>query len=188
MKHNSYRSGELSLTEGQVQRLLESVTELSDLCLLKIALSVGLRRSDIVTIKSADVNFEKSELTFYEQKKNRTKTVPLPDSTLKTLRMWCNINRSPFLFPAKRVRTLKTGHISSRYAYDVLQRCLKRAGLPSRPFHALRATCVKMCQKRGWSPEQSAKLLGDRVSTIQQHYTTPSDEEMKEVMKEKGVI
>lgn len=182
---DSYTSGELALTEGQVEKLLSSVTELSELCLLKLALSAGIRRTDIVSIKSADINFDSSTVTFYEQKKRRTKVVPIPESTLRSLRMWLNINKSSWLFPGIYD---KKKHMSDRHAYNVLQRCLKNAGLPSRPFHALRATCTKLCQSRGWSPEQTAKLIGDSVKTVQEHYTTPSDEEMKEVAKEKSIL
>jgi hypothetical protein len=65
---------------------------------------------------------------------------------------------------------------------------LKRAGLGNRPFHALRATCIKLCQSKGWTPEQTAEHVGDRISTIQAHYLTPSVEEMKAVVSARVLI
>ena len=185
MKNKKYRSGEFSLTEGQVEKLLQNVTGLSELCLLKLALSVGVRRLDIVNIKSADVDLEKSTVTFYQHKKKNTITRPVPITVMQSLEMWLNINKSSWLFPG--VYNSKV-HMSDRHAYNVLQKCLERAGLPKRPFHALRATCTKLCQKNGWTPEQTAWLIDDSVKTVQEHYTTPSDEEMKEVVKEKGIL
>ena len=69
-----------------------------------------------------------------------------------------------------------------------MQFYLDRAGLPRRPIHARRATCIKLCQGRGWSAEQTAELVGDEVKTIQEHYLTPSVEEMRAVMEDKPVI
>jgi len=73
--------------------------------------------------------------------------------------------------------------VSSRF-----QKYLTAAGVESKPFHALRATCIKLCQQRGWSVEQAAKLLGDTIRVVQEHYTTPSNEELKQVAREKPII
>jgi integrase len=78
----------------------------------------------------------------------------------------------------------KTG----RTAYTRLQKYCDKAGIPRRPFHALRATCIKRCQAAGWSIEQVAKLTGDTIAVIQEHYSWPSSSEMQEVAMEKPVI
>lgn len=180
-----YRSGEKSLTSHQVNKLLEYITDLQELALIQLAITTGIRREDIVKIKTNDVNIESGTVTFYEQKKRRTKIVPLNPKTKNTLTMWIKINKSPYLFPSRHKN--KT-HISGKTAYNILQNCLEKANLKSRPFHALRATTVKLCQRAGWNVEQTAELLGDRISTIQQHYATPTPSEMSEVVNEKPLI
>lgn len=180
-----YRSGEKSLTPFQVNELFEHITDLQELALIQLAVTVGIRREDIVKIKTNDVNIESGMVTFYEQKKRRTKTVPLNLKARNTLTMWIKINKSPYLFPSRHKNKM---HISGKTAYNILQKCLERVKLDPRPFHALRATTVKLCQKAGWSVEQTAELLGDRISTIQQHYATPTPSEMNEVVNEKPLI
>lgn len=183
-----YKTGEKALTKMQVEKLLASIPNLEELVLIKIAISGGLRRSDIVNILKKDVNLVQDTITFYEHKKKRTKTIDIPTSVMIDVKRWfntCKYIGSDYLFPA-RLKTAK--HISSRTAYNILQRNLKLAGIPSKPFHALRATCIKLCQRAGWSPEQVSKLTGDTIRVIQEHYLTPSTEEMKQVTEEKSII
>lgn len=75
-----------------------------------------------------------------------------------------------------------------RTAHYRLQRLCIKAGIPKRPFHALRATCIKFCQAAGWSVEATAKHVGDTILVIQEHYTTPSQSEMKEFAQGKPII
>jgi len=180
-----YHSGEKALTIHQVQTLFQHITNLQDLALLKLTIAAGLRRSDIIGVKKADINFSNSTVTFYEHKKSRTRTVPLPPDCIITLRRWDHVNKSKWLFPSKYEAN---GCISSRTAYNILRKYTKAAGIPDVPFHALRATCVKLCQKKGWTIEQTAKLIGDRVTTVQKHYSVPSDEELREVAQEKAIL
>lgn len=78
--------------------------------------------------------------------------------------------------------------ISADAAPTTLERALRNAGLRPRPFHSLRATCIKLAQWKGWTPEQVAKLTGDSIRVIQQHYSTPSRDEMQKVATEKPLL
>ena len=182
MKHNGkgYRSGQYALTPLQVDTFLSVVSDIRDEALFRLALTGGLRREDIVSVKKKDINFSKGTLTFFEKKKGRIKTICLPASTLLCFEKVLNAftrERDKRLFP-----------ISGKTAYNRFQKYLGRAGLASRPFHSLRATCIKLCQARGWLREQTAELVGDKVSTIEEHYLTPSDEEMRAVASERSLL
>ena len=177
-------TGEKALTITQVNKLLSVITDLQDLALIKLAISTGIRRSDIVAVKSADVSIEELTVTFYENKKNAIHTVPVSEGMMNTLEMIMKINKGYWLFPAKNDHL----HISSKTAYNKLQTHLKRAGISPKPFHALRGTCAKLCQAKGWDIEKTAKLLNDTIKTVQGHYQTPSLEEMKETAKEKAIL
>lgn len=63
-----------------------------------------------------------------------------------------------------------------------------KAGIERRPFYALRATCVKFCQIAGWRVEEVAKLTGDIIAVIQEHYSTPTDGEMQKAVELKAII
>ena len=180
-------SGEQSLTPGKVEKLLSVIGDVYDDAFLRLAITGGLRRDDMVNVLAKDVNFKEGSVTFYQHKKRNHHTVYLPHSTMLALERLMNMNKrlgSPYLFPSKRPKK----PISSRTAYNILQKYLNLAGLPSIPFHALRSTCIKMCQIRGWTPRQTGKHVDDKQSTIERHYTTPSQEERKEVAREKAIL
>lgn len=184
----SITSGEEALTEKQVKKLINNCTDVEEVALLSLAITSGMRRADVVSVK--EVNFEPEErsLSYEEKKKDRIKQIHLPQKTVGRLERWLNSrgSNSKYIFPARQENS-STGHLSGKTAYNILQRNLDKNNIDNRPFHALRATCVKLCQKKGWSPEETAKYIGDTVETIQKHYSTPSREEMKEVTEEKSL-
>ena len=184
-----FRTGRKSLTEGEVNKLLSVITDLEHSALIMLAVSAGIRRGDIVKIKQKDFDYEKRKIIFFESKKNRTHTVYVPNNTAKVIQMLINSNKNEvYLFPGGTDRKHGKGHISDKSAYNILNRYLEKAGLDKRPFHALRATCIKMCQKKGWKPEETAELVGDSLRVIQEHYSVPSEQEMKEVSEEKAIL
>ena len=188
-KRRRYRSGEKSLTPAQIQQFLEVVSDLVHLGLFQVALSTGIRREDIVRIRVKDIDFETQSITFYESKKNRTKTVYIPKNVVNTLQMIRRVNKNEvYIFPGASERKRGKGHMSGKTAYNLFNKYLQKAGLSPRPFHALRATCIKLCQAKGWTIEQTAEHVGDTIRVIQEHYTTPSIEEMREVVNEKSLI
>jgi integrase len=181
-----YRTGEKALTFEQVQALL-SLTDLPLLeeGLLRLGLNGGLRRTDIVGVRAEDLHEEDGSLTFYEHKKRHNHSVFLSPATVKVLNQVRRQYPSVWLFPTSNPKN----HISSKTAYNILQRHLVKIGVPTPwPFHSLRSTCVKLCQKAGWTVEMAAKHIDDSVRVVQEHYATPSQEEMKAAMREKAIL
>ena len=184
-KRERYRTGEKALTPEQVQTLLSlKDIPLVEEGLLRLALDGGLRRKDIVHVRQADVHEKENLVVYYEHKKRRNWQCYVGDETVKTLSQIKRQTPSLWMFPAANPKR----HISSRTAYNILHRNLKKAGLPLIPFHALRATCIKLCQRAGWTPEQTSKHVGDTIRVIQEHYSTPSLEEMKDTVKQRPII
>lgn len=184
-----FRTGRKSLSEANIDALLSAITNLEHSALIMLAISTGIRRSDIVRIKQADFDHETRKLSFYESKKRRIHTVYVPLNVANTLQMVKSANKkSIYLFPGNSEKKNGKGHLSDRNAYNILNKYLKKAGLEKRPFHALRSTCIKMCQKKGWAPEETAELVGDTIAVIQEHYMIPSDQEMREVSKDKAIL
>ena len=178
-----YKSGQHALTQGQVKKLLLSFSNIQDKAMIALAVAIGLRREDLVSIKRNDFDEVAGSITYYEQKKKRTRTIYLPSpETVQLLNMHIASSRkSEWMFPSPKVTgKFKNAHISSRQAYDILNEHLERIGLDKRPFHSLRATCYKMCQTVGWSPRKAAELLGDTLTVAEQHYNAPSTEEMRD--------
>lgn len=181
------KTGELSLTDTQVRQLLSVVGRLDHEVLLRTTIELGLRRADVVKIEQANINLRTKRLAYIETKKGgRIHSVPLSNSLAKLIEQYLNvIGKNKWLFPTPHK---KKGHLHDRTAYDILNKYLEKAGLPPRPFHALRATCIKLLQKRGWSIEEVMALTNDSFRTIKEHYDTPSEEEMGEAAAQKPLF
>jgi integrase len=179
-KKERYRSGEKALTPREYEKLISVVDRQEDEVCFKLAVSIGARREDLASIKVHDIDLDELKLSFYEQKKRRIHTVPLSPEMARLIKQLLNSrgkNQTVDLFP-----------FTGRTMYDRLQRYCDKAEIPRRPFHALRATCIKRCQSAGWSIEQVSRLTGDTIAVIQEHYSYPSSSEMQEVAELKPVI
>lgn len=186
-----YKTGRDALTPKQVQDLLSSFDSISEKALIHLVIATGLRRIDIVSLKQNDFNSETGKLKYYEHKKRRTREITVPSKeAIHTLKMHLtSCRKSEWLFPSPLLgKKYKDKHISDRQAYDVFNEHLDKIKIPRRPFHSLRATCIKMCEAAGWKPEETAELVGDTVRVIQEHYQTPSEEQMNELAKTKPIL
>lgn len=184
------RSGTLALTEGNIEKLLLSIGNIRDKVLISLAIAIGLRREDIVAIHKKDVDLKNLMITYYEKKKKRTRTVPISPALGNLIEMYLHtLNaKNLWLFPSPKKGKYAKAHMSGRQAYDIFNEALDKMGAKRRPFHALRATCVKLAQKRGWKIEEVMELTGDSYRTIALHYATPSQDEMRKVATEKAIL
>jgi len=181
MRHKAemITSGENALTKDEYILLLGACDNQEDRVMLMMAVSLGLRRGDVVRVKWADIDFSEGTLTYFERKKDRTRTVPMSPALEQELKILYRVR------PSGRKEVLPFG---DRQAYNRFNRLCEGVCIHGRPFHALRATCVKFAQAAGWSPEQVSRLTGDTIRVIQLHYATPSTGEMKEITREKSII
>ena len=172
-----YRTGRDALTKTEYAKTLEVARDFEDIALIRLAVAGGLRREDIVHVELKNINFSDNSISFYEHKKKKIHTIFILPDLMRFLETY--------------IRTIPKGQIklfdmSSKTAYNRFQRLLVKAGLKKRPFHSLRATCIKFCQASGWTPSMTAAHVDDTVATIQEHYEVPSMAEMKEVAEKRG--
>jgi integrase len=179
MNKQRYRTGEKALTRKEYEKVLSVCGTLEDRVMVMLAVSLGLRRSDLVRVRVGNVDFTNHQITYLEKKKgDRVRVVFIGPKLEQEIRML--------------IQTLPKGQdtlfsFKDRQAYNRFATLCEKAGIGSRPFHALRATCIKFCQLSGWSPEQVSELTGDTIEVIQAHYLTPSQAEMGETMRTKEV-
>lgn len=178
-------AGEHSLTKGQVEKLLGVTTDMRAKVLLEVAVTGGLRRDDVVNVRVDGIDTLNNSLTFREKKKGgKAHTVYLPGQVIQDMSMYSKIHKSEWLLPGAS----RGKHLCSKQAYNIFQATLKTAGLSPRPFHALRATCVKLCQAAGWSATATAKHLDDTLFVVEKHYSVPSVEERKATAQERAIL
>lgn len=178
LKSDKYKSGEKALNRKEYEKLISVIDNIGDELLIKMAVTTGLRREDLCNVRIDNINLHDGLMTFHESKKNTDRHIYLNTDVILLIKKYLNTQRNrDKLFP-----------YSGRTAYRHLNHWCRIAEIPERPFHALRATCVKFCQAAGWKPEEVSKLTGDTIRVIQEHYATPSDGDMKEAVTKKSII
>lgn len=181
-------SGEKSLTAGEVEKLLSVVDRLSHEVLLRIEIECGLRRSDLVRIEIGNIDFDNGFLYYKEKKKgDRIHKVALGESLMVLLKKYLRTlpKSEKWLLPSP----LKgKGHLSDRQTWNIFNNYLKISELESRGVHSLRATCVKLRLRSGWSESEVARHINDSIRVVHEHYNTPSDDEMREVVRNKPLF
>jgi integrase len=192
-----YTTGQKALTRKQAESVIMAASSYEDKILVLIGFTLGLRRDDLVRIEvqNIDLNPSSPTLSYHERKKgNRIRTVPLTGELVHELSLYLKEHvkqDQKYLFPPRQ-RTHHSGCMSSKTAYNTFNALCKKAGVPSEtghiPIHAMRSTCIKLKQEEGWTIEQVAALIGDKVETVQEHYSTPSGGELAELMKTKPGI
>ena len=63
-----------SLTEAQIKSLLTATDNIQDDALIRLGLSVGLRVSEVVSIRTSEIDFERGIIKIWDEKKDRWRT------------------------------------------------------------------------------------------------------------------
>ncbi|MGA2913007.1 MAG: site-specific integrase [Methanoregula sp.] len=183
-QYGGYKTGEISFTPKEIEKLISVCNTLADEIFIKLEVAVGLRREDCAHIKVKNIDFQNNTLTFYEKKKDKTRSIPLPPQLIRLLKQYVQT------IPRSQEYLFKCG--KSKYGgktlYNRLQSLCSLAGIPKRPVHSLRASCAKLHLSEGWRIEAVASLLNDLPSTIEQFYSCPSDGEIRELMEKSVVV
>lgn len=143
--------------------------------MLLVGVELGLRRKDLVNIKVVDIDLDNGKLSFFEHKKDRIRTLPLSARLAQEIRILLNT--------LPRGQKTLFSYKSDRTVWNRLNAIFDKVGIENRGVHCLRGTCVKLRQQEGWTVEQTAKLIGDRVETVWTHYSTPSDDELAALIR-----
>lgn len=176
-KKEKYKSGEKALTKTEYEKLIKAIGNLEHELLIRLAVATGIRREDIVNIRIKDIDLKNCSLSFYERKKKKIHTVFFSEEIEKLIEKHLNtIKKREKLFD-----------FSGRTAWNILNHYCEIAGIEKRPFHALRATCVKFAQDAGWTAQQTAAHIDDTIETVQEHYSIPSKGEMADLAKKKAI-
>lgn len=181
-KNNFVSYTKYAFTEPQIRKMLQACSVLSDYIMILLGYRYGFRREDIINIRIADIDLVNAQITYYEHKRKRHRTIPIEPDVVAELRRYLNTvpDKQVTIFPFKDGST----------AWQHLQDICEIAEIPKtdreggyRPFHALRGTCVKLRQAQGWTIHEVSALIGDTVETVNMHYATVTPGELAEKMK-----
>lgn len=168
-----------SLTESHIRLLLAGVDNIRDDALLRLGLSVGLRVSEVVALRTPDIDVDRGVITIWDEKKDRWRAVMPTLETMSAIKKYLNsLPKTPqHLFP-----------VSAKTVERIIQRYSRRALGFTISWHALRTTYVSRSVELEQSPGVVMANTGDSAATILKYYTKLPEVVMRRFVESKPVI
>ena len=159
-----------TLTADQLSAFFQEARDSGVYELYYLDLATGLRRGELLGLKWTDVDLNRGVLKIQRaisrqngkvveaplKTKNAYRTLPLSADAISVLKMQkCRVGNSEWVFPSPT-----GGPMSPDSVLHMLQRVLKRAGLPRIRFHDLRHTFATMALQNGVDVKTVSSMLG----------------------------
>ncbi len=168
-----------ALTEAQIRVLLSSIDNIRDDALIRLGLSVGLRVSEVVTIRTSEIDFDRGLIKIWDEKKDKWRLIMPTTEAMSAIKKYLNaLPKQPqYLFPmaAKTVERMIQG-----YSRKVLGFVIS--------WHSLRTTYVSRSVELEQSPAVVMANTGDSPATILKYYAKLPEIVMRRFVDSKPVI
>jgi len=157
------------LSADEVVRFLEAIPSLKSRTALTTVYAAGLRVSEVVMLKIADIDSGRMVIRVEHGKGGKDRYVPLAERTLDLLRAYQSANRSgAWLFPSPA----KEGPISPTSLQKTFKAALKESGISKNAsIHTLRHSYATHLLERGVDIRLIQKVLGHGCLTSTFRYT-----------------
>ncbi len=168
-----------SLTEAQIRVLLSQVDNILDDALIRLGLSVGLRVSEVVSIRTSEIDFDRGLIRIWDEKKDRWRLIMPTLESMSAIKKYLNsLPKQPqYLFP---VTTKTVERIIQGYTKKVLGFVVS--------WHSLRTTYVSRSVELEQSPAVVMVNTGDSPVTILKYYTKLPEVVLRRFVEGKPVI
>ena len=160
------------LSDEERQRLLDACRQNPDLYVLVVlALSSGMRKSEMLTLRWRQVDFNSQTIKLLDSKNGDQRLVPLVEPALSILRERSKVRRidSEFIFPAKN------GNRSWQLTSKEWKRKIEKAGLVNFRVHDMRHSAASVMAMSGMSVLEIAAVLGHRTLAMTMRYAHVAD-------------
>lgn len=167
------------LSDEERKNLLKSAKESNNPSLyivIVLALSTGMRYSEILGMKWDQVNFDQSFITLYETKNGEMRNIPLAGLALELLKKaYLLRTKNNWVFPNKR----GDAPMNFRSAWES---ALKRANIKNFCFHDLRHSCASYLAMNGARSSEIAAILGHKTLQMVKRYAHISQSHASKVV------
>ena len=167
------------ISEEKILKGLQSIENLKHKALLYTAYSAGLRVSEVVKIKIADIDSDRMQIRIEAAKGKKDRIVTLAAATLTVLRQYfLNYKPKKFLFEGINAEE----HYSPRSAQAVFNQQFERIGLPKYfSFHSLRHSYATHLLENGTDIKYIQELLGHNDIKTTLRYTHVSKKAIEKI-------
>ena len=166
------------------QRLQDDSSPISlrDNAIMLLGMDMGLRASDIVTIRLEDIDWKSQTLRIIQEKTDHEIKLPIPVRVANAIYRYIKYGRandktdSAYLFIKNRVPYDSVGRSVCR---DALKRAIPDRSVPGSGFHVTRKTYATDRLRSKVGRHDIADLLGQRDTQSLKHYLLLDAERMK---------
>jgi site-specific recombinase XerD len=164
------------LTADEVQALMgacsaRSASGIRNRALIALLYRSGLRVSEIVALRPADVDLRKHSVRVLHGKGDKATTRGFHPSCDDALARWIDTRKGLGLKNGPLFGTLAGGPVSDQYVRNLLHRLGRQAGIEKRVHpHGLRHTYAVELERAGVPVSQISKLLGHSSIAVTSRY------------------
>jgi integrase/recombinase XerC len=158
-----------SLSADEIERLLDAFPDTSPssrrgYAMVRCALDMGLRISEIAKLALADINWHNGTVTLRRNKSRREDILPLPAVTGQAIADYLRLERPSTTNPAVFVRRLAPHDvpITAYTVHRLIRDAYQRIGLSHTRTHALRHSLARRLLEQGSSLKEVADVLRHR--------------------------
>lgn len=168
-----------ALTESQIRILLAAIDNIRDDALLRLGLSVGLRVSEVESIRTSEIDFERGLIKIWDAKKDQWRLIMPTLETMGAIKKYLNsLPKHPQYLFTMSAKTVE--RIIQRYSKTVLGFTIS--------WHSLRTTYVSRSVELEQSPAVVMANTGDSPATILKYYAKLPEVVMRRFVEGKPVI
>lgn len=155
------------LTQDEIKRLFEQITNLKHRCLLMLMYGSGLRVGEVVKLKKEDLDFVEKTVFVYRSKGNKDRYTLLSDKSIDYLSQYLEMYKPQiWLFESP-----EGGHYSERSVQQIFADALKKARINKRvSTHSLRHAFATHLLKAHADLDFVRKVLGHNSILTTQRY------------------
>lgn len=148
-----------------------------DVAIILIGMDMGFRASDIVALKTSDINWKNRSIRFIQEKTGVEHRLPMTVRAGNAIFKYLKDGRP-------RGKSSDLVFISSKAPFGPLKpivcaQSLGRAGVSTRKFHTTRKTFATDCLNNGASANETAEALGHRDRNAVHKYLSLDEERMQ---------
>jgi integrase/recombinase XerD len=190
-KRNVRKRLPLVLDKVEVERLLSTPniqcpTGLRNRAWLEAMYGAGLRVSEVVALRPADIRWQTGIIEVHAGKGGKDRNVPITAATLGWLRAWGNRRPQGRRFFC----TLDGAPLAIRYIQAAVKRIAHKAGIENAARvspHTLRHSYATMKLEAGFNLREVQELLGHASVATTQIYTHVRPKELAAKVQQRGV-
>lgn len=162
------------LSQSEVQQLIWSYTNLKHKLMIQLSYGCGLRVSEVVALRTKDIDFDRHVLIVRWWKWNKDRQIPLPYTLHSELQALLQINNAnDFIFESER-----WGWLTTTTLQKIFHQWCKRIGIKKDvTFHSLRHSFATHLLEQGTDIRYVQTLLGHaniRTTQIYTHVMQPA--------------